>query len=39
MTQWENENKLRMEIKRSLDKAGIRLAYSKIEIVKDVQNG
>lgn len=36
MTQWANENKLRMEIKRSLDKAGIRLAYSKTEIVKDV---
>jgi moderate conductance mechanosensitive channel len=39
MTQWANENKLRMEIKRALDKAGIRLAYSKTEIVKDVQNG
>lgn len=39
MTQWKNENKLRMDIKKSLDKAGIRLAYSKIEIVKDVRNG
>ncbi|MBC8060974.1 MAG: mechanosensitive ion channel family protein [Clostridiaceae bacterium] len=39
MTQWENENKLRLEIKRALDKAGIRLAYSKTEFVKDVQNG
>ena len=39
MTQWGNENNLRMEIKRALDKAGIRLAYSKTEIVREVRNG
>jgi len=39
MTQWANENKLRMEIKRALDDAGIRLAYSKTEFVKGEQNG
>ena len=35
MTQWDNENNLRMEIKRAFDKAEIKLAYSKIQIVKE----
>jgi len=39
MSQWDNENKLRMEIKRALDKEEIRIACTKIKIVKEDKDG
>lgn len=40
MHHWENENKLRLEIKNAFDRENIKIAHSKIEIVvKEVENG
>lgn len=39
MHHWENENKLRFEIKKALDRENIKIAHSKIEIVKEVYDG
>jgi small-conductance mechanosensitive channel len=36
---WENENKLRLEIKKALDRENIKIAHSKIEVVKEVSDG
>ena len=38
MTHWGNENKLRMELKRALDKEKIKMAYSQIQIKKEDEN-